>query len=312
VGRARSFLPGMGGGTRIKDLRGAFSRQMGPLDLAIAILVVLAGIFASAAYGAISVSPADFRKARICFVLSAICIAGVAVVWGFTTIQPLLVRTVATGLIGAIALIGLTEALRWLNRREQTVFTEQTDKAQTKPDTNLVFECHLAQLPTKVPMEGEIATLPLFYSPDSGGELIGLSVRHGQPGSDWDWFPDLRFPQVYRCEITNYGSAPLLQVGLKFKVEYREVFKDPDNPGTTTSGNVIHSRDWPVLLSKIDAGKSNAAVFYIYNQSRYFAFVSPPNVAAYIALGEMTQREAALLPIGMIASMSLWPAEQIK
>jgi hypothetical protein len=94
---------------------------MGPTELAIAMLIVGAGIFANAAYGGVSVSPADFRKARVCFVLSAMSIAGVAVVWGLTTVQPLWVRVLAAGLIGATASIGLTEALRWLNQREQTV-----------------------------------------------------------------------------------------------------------------------------------------------------------------------------------------------
>jgi hypothetical protein len=94
---------------------------MGPTDLAIAILVVLAGILASAAYGAISVSPADFRKARICFVLATICIVGVAVVWGLSTTQPFWVRLIAAGLIGSIASIGLTEALRWVANREAMI-----------------------------------------------------------------------------------------------------------------------------------------------------------------------------------------------
>jgi hypothetical protein len=175
---------------------------------------------------------------------------------------------------------------------------------------HLVFESHLADLPTKVPHEGQVHTLPLFYSPDSGGEQITLSVRHGQPGSDLEWFRDLRFPQVYRCEITNYGNAPLLQVVLEFRVEYREVIKD--NPSSARSGDIAYSRQWPVLLSKIDPGKGNAAVFFVYNQSRYLAVVIPPEVGSYITLGEKAQRRATLVPIGMSTAMSLWPPDQMK
>ncbi len=139
---------------------------------------------------------------------------------------------------------------------------------------NIVFECHLAELPTKVPPEGHIYTLPLFYSPDAGIlRPISLSTIHGQPGSNFVWFSDLKFPQVYRCEITNYGSAPLLQVTLNFKVEYRD-----------DSHNLVHSYEWPVLLSKIDPGNSNAATFYVYNQSRYHAHVNPPDTASYFVL----------------------------
>jgi hypothetical protein len=286
---------------------------MGPTDLAIAILVVLAGILASAAYGAISVSPADFRKARICFVLSAICVVGVAIVWGFTTIQPLWIRLIATGLIGAIAAAGLTEALRWLNRREWAAVTPppSPDASNTViQDANLTFECNLADLPSQCPLEGRIGSMRLSYSPGAENTApIGLIVKHCRPGSGVDWFLDLKFPQVYRCEITNYGAAPLLQVTLKFNIQFREAL--PGDPKTTTSraGDAVYSHEWLILFAKIDPGKVNAATFYVYNESRFFAFVSPPRTASYIPLGKTAVREAAVSPIDMTAGMSLFPLE---
>jgi len=169
------------------------------------------------------------------------------------------------------------------------------------PDVNLVFESRLANLPDKAPPEGEVATLPLYYSLDEGtaAQPIGLAVRHARPGSDLDRFSDLKFPQVYRCEVTNYGNRPLLQVCMKIKVEYRE-----------PQGEVVYSYQWPVLFPKIDPGKSNMAIFYVYNQSRYLASVSPPNIASYIALGEDIPRKASVSLIGMVASMPLWPVEK--
>jgi hypothetical protein len=152
-----------------------------------------------------------------------------------------------------------------------------------------------------------------FTLPDpSGGVPIGLSLGHGQPGSELEWFRDLKFPQVYRCSVTNYAAAPVLQVVIRFKIEYQEVCEDVSNPSCASSGNVVYTQEWPVLISKIDAGKSNAAIFYIYNQSRCLTSVSPPRVASYIALGEKTPQEAELFLIGMVAGMSLWPVEQRK
>jgi len=159
-----------------------------------------------------------------------------------------------------------------------------------------------------VPPQGQVYTLLLCYSPESGGEEIGLSVIHGQPGSDLEWFRDLRFLQVYRCEITNYESAPLLQVSLEFRVEYREVIKDAL---ISKSGDVVYSREYPILLSKINPGKRNAAIFFVYNQTRYLARVIPPEVGSYIALAGKAQRQARLCPIGMVTAMSLWPPMQM-
>lgn len=209
-----------------------------------------------------------------------------------------------SGIILPLILLGLG-LIYWDAHR----FAVSAPAPHRRSDANLVFECHLADLPTKVSADGEIATLPLFYSPGSGGEPIGLAIRHGQPGSDWDWFRDLKFPQVYRCEITNYGTVPLLQVTVKFKIEYRKTLATDTG---RSAGNVVHTYDWPVLLSKIDPGSSNAATFYVYNQSRYHARVSPPDTAVYIVLGQNTPRESKLVPIGMVAGMSLWPVGRIK
>jgi hypothetical protein len=185
--------------------------------------------------------------------------------------------------------------------------------AATKPKigVNLTFECNLGNLPDTCPDEGQVLSIRLSYFSGQGAEPIGFISKGCQPGRHIDWFPDLKFPQVYRCEITNYGPDPLIQVGLKFKIEYRETSQADANPSVRRTGNVVHSQDWPVLISKIDPGKGNAAVFYVYNASAYHADVTPPGVVSYIALGEKAQRQTALLPIGMRAGMSLWPVEQV-
>jgi hypothetical protein len=176
------------------------------------------------------------------------------------------------------------------------------------PDVTLTMESNLADLPSRCPQEGQIASLRLFYHPESGvTEPIGFIIKHCRPGEDIQWFPDLKFPQIYRCEVTNYGSSPLLQVGLNFNIDYREVLREE---GITRQGGTVRFGMWPVLLPKIDPGKTSAAVFYVYNESDYFARVTPPTVASYIDIKDKKHRQASLLHIGMVAGMSLSPVER--
>jgi hypothetical protein len=186
-------------------------------------------------------------------------------------------------------------------------------KTRTKgrSGVSLTFESNLADLPHRCPRQGQIASMRLFHRPGSAvTEPIGFITKHCVPGARVDWFRDLKFPQVYRCEITNYGDAPLLQVSVNFGIEYREATQDENNPSVTKAGDVVHLGNWPVLFPKIDPGKENASTFYVYNESRYFASVTPPDSASYIPLGHNSPKRAALLPIGMIAGMSLWPVER--
>jgi hypothetical protein len=181
-----------------------------------------------------------------------------------------------------------------------------------EPEVNLLIECRAADLPIQVPPEAQVFTLPLFYSPGASGEQIGLSSRHGQPGTTWEWFPDLEIIQVHRCEITNYWKAPIFNVTMILKVDFLGVVANAANPGNISSGPLAYSREWPVLISKIDPGKNNDFVFYAYNYSKYFASVTLPQMASYSVLGDNTRQEAALVQIGMFAGMSFSPANVAK
>ena len=179
-----------------------------------------------------------------------------------------------------------------------------------KSDVYLAIECHLGDLPAQVPSQGEVFMLPLFYSPGSGGEQIGLSSRHGQPGSTWQWFSDQETSQVYRCEITNYGQLSIFNVEIKIKVSFQEVRTNPDNAGSISSGQIIYSREWPILIAKIDVGSDRRFVFYAYNHSKYFVTVELPQLASYLMFGENTRRESRLLPIGIFPGMSFAPPQR--
>jgi len=116
----------------------AYDCPMEGADLLFAVLgPVLAGILATAGYGAISVTPPDFKKAKICFVLAAACLGGIPVVWGFTTVHPFWARLLITTVFGAVAVSGLTEALRWVTGRE-VGFTQHVPAKTENPPASAV------------------------------------------------------------------------------------------------------------------------------------------------------------------------------
>jgi hypothetical protein len=283
------------------------------IDLFFLLATVIVGIVATAGYGVLSLHPADFRIAKRCFWAAALGFATIGIVWGATTLEAMwIIRVLVVGLIGGIAAIGLSESLRWVSHRESasthaTTTSSTSNDAET--DAQIVFECRLSELPSNVPPGGRIFYMPLFYSQESAVKPIGLAFRDGQPGAEWQWFPDTKFAQIYRCEMINYGRDPLLQVSLMFKVEYREINQNEDK-SVSTAGKSVHVEEWPIFLSRIDPGKDNTSAFYIYNQSSFYAYVIPPNDGYYTSLSDRSVHRAALLNVGMTAGMGLWPAEK--
>jgi hypothetical protein len=94
---------------------------MGVVDIILLFAGIIVGILATAGFGVLSLTPAEFRIARGCFWAAALGLAGIAILWGSTTESPLWARLMVTGIIGAVAVAGLTEALRWVQKREHAV-----------------------------------------------------------------------------------------------------------------------------------------------------------------------------------------------
>jgi hypothetical protein len=105
-------------------------------------------------------------------------------------------------------------------------------------------------------------------------------------------------------------GRPAAPSDVEINIEYREALPNDPNATTSKAGETVYSHEWPILFAKIDPGKDNAATFYVYNESTFFAFVSPPRTASYVPLGQTAAREAAVSLIGMTAGMSLFPVER--
>src|ERR1700687_1021802 len=76
------------------------------------------GFVVAAGLTVISLNRPDYRVARRCAWAAAILFGSIAVVWGVSTTEPAWVRIPAVGLVGLVAAISLTEALRYIKNRE--------------------------------------------------------------------------------------------------------------------------------------------------------------------------------------------------
>ena len=84
-------------------------------------------------------SPGEFRFARFCFIVTAICAVG-SFMWLSNEMPLNLTKIAAAGVVGAFVSIGLVTSLDWVNRKQ---YPEVTDASAGE----LFLECQLAALP---------------------------------------------------------------------------------------------------------------------------------------------------------------------
>jgi hypothetical protein len=166
---------------------------------------------------------------------------------------------------------------------------QKLDKATNRPqEPGLFIDCLRAQLPVKTPADGRLTVLGLFPIPaENGGD--GKSEISVSPGIDYTFGYGSPFSDVYRCQVTNYGSDPEVEIDLGLSLVFQEVVIQPT--GGLQSGKVTLVRIWHMPIAKIDPGLSNPFVFYIFNESYLFAQVSIPEQVAARKLGESSSRK---------------------
>ncbi len=173
-------------------------------------------------------------------------------------------------------------------------------------DIPLLIECRFGPLPTTVPPEGILHMfVPFRMGPDA--KSIGFAERAGQPGEKWEWpkaWTSLPL-NSYRCTVTNYGNEPIFSVNLPIRVSYKELIKDPANPGGGKTGNVTSFDDSIVSIPKIDPKMS--FVFYTYNQdSDFFEVALAQAPTTYLRAGSTKPEQASILPASQ-TNFGLWP-----
>ncbi len=94
------------------------------MEIAWGVTPAVVGILLTIAFSAVGYSPAEFRLARWCLVISALVLGGTDIVWQFTTQMPWWWRTIVGISVGSLIFIGLPESLRWVSRRQQQIAPE--------------------------------------------------------------------------------------------------------------------------------------------------------------------------------------------
>lgn len=214
--------------------------------------------------------------------------------------------------VTALGALVFVSGVVWYNVGNSTQTTSEL--ASDAPDPNILIECHLGVLPTTTPAEGRIYALGLWPLPaENGGGGLEEHFPLGAQG-EWKWPTSNGFPlQAYQCQITNYGNAPVFNVELTLHLTFIQALKDDKNPSTIRSGAVTLSREWPIQITKIDAGKNDPFVFYIYNISQEFAGVSLPQAVSLERTGETLRRTVRLIrPTGDHGLMPLSPMIEMK
>jgi hypothetical protein len=183
-------------------------------------------------------------------------------------------------------------------------------KSWLRPDreagAKVVFSFHQVHLPAICPPEGHLFTMQLWHDPDGNRmDSLFLGERFCRPGEALKWEPEqYKITTAYRCEITNYEIAPILQLRMSFNIEYRRAEKIGSG---TREGELVHSLERPVIIPKIDPGPTSEFFFYVYNDGVSYARVTPSKSVAYVHPGATKTMQGELQIVGLMDVMVFPP-----
>jgi hypothetical protein len=153
------------------------------------------GFLVAAGLTVVSLNRPDYRVARRCAWAAAMLFGSIAVVWGVTTMEPGWIRIPAVGIVGLIAAISLTEALRFIKSREfpsAPAVTTAVQRGPTLEATNRsTIDAAGASLPSDLPFQLGKA------DNDSLIDMRGLQVTPNESGG-WNITPTpstVEFPE---------------------------------------------------------------------------------------------------------------------
>jgi hypothetical protein len=140
---------------------------MGLIEILWTVTGVLVPLLLGTAWAMVGLTPPEFWIARACIGLAALIFGATALTWLSASEWPNAARGVLAIVIGAIAFVGFSESLRWINLREKLVLAQ----AEAKADKRAEIRARLQQCYVTV---GPIIqrSLPKDISPDDFNKYV--------------------------------------------------------------------------------------------------------------------------------------------
>jgi hypothetical protein len=219
-------------------------------------------------------------------------------------VGPILVMT-----LGALTFCGGAAWYFWPKDEEK-----QAEADKTTATAHISVSCDQEILPKTFAADEAIHVLQVFPTPlENGGG--GLPTRYNRSGQPWKWPIDdpaeAFFISAYRCDITNYGNEPVIDLQMALDLTFYEAVPVAgQSENTRGHGPIKLQRPWPISIQKIDSGRENAFKFYVFSMlPDEIVHVTMPKSATLRRLsdGQRTDVNLTVTQLGGETPLMLWP-----
>jgi hypothetical protein len=178
-----------------------------PMEIAWTVVGIAVPLAITAGYNFVGLTPPEFRRARFCFILAAVILGGMEIVWYTQTGFPFVWRVIVATLICLTIGIGLPETLRWVHRRELLV---------ARPPVSV---------PADQKVEPNLPTLTVTETSEIVARLYMRGIRPQPPATTGHYEPFLQeFFYDWILTLTPQGQAENITIIVK------DPIKHPDHP----------------------------------------------------------------------------------
>lgn len=183
-------------------------------------------------------------------------------------------------------------SLNIIGNNNSVVITPPADKPLGRDrsdahDGKLYIECNGKRVPPQAVSDGKLMGLAFSHNPSGATDREFKSVRSTEGQINW-----MVNRGAFVCQVTNYGTIPVLKVHITFGLRFLEtVWLD-------SGGSFTHRfkslEQWPSQIRKIDPGTAEAFTFIIKNTTNDWLEVIVPEFVDLQILGETTKRSVYL------------------